>query len=73
MVNNGETWSFHEPNSRRVLTLLNPLHLIDLKSKELKNRLEWAAKQRGLSGRIPRVEPAVFLSARNLSSALDEV
>ncbi|MGH4021330.1 MAG: BREX system serine/threonine kinase PglW [Pseudonocardiaceae bacterium] len=72
-VNNGETWSFHEPDSGRVRPLRNPLHLIDLKSKELKTRLEWAVKQLGISEKIPRVEPAIFLSAPNLSSALDEV
>ncbi|MGH3925334.1 MAG: protein kinase, partial [Pseudonocardiaceae bacterium] len=49
------------------------MHLNDLKSKELKNRLEWAAKQLGVSDRIPRVEPAIFLSAPNLRSELDEV
>ncbi len=73
VVNNGETWSFREPESRRVRTLRNPLHLTDLKSKELKNRLQWAANQLGVSDRIPRVEPAIFLSAPNLSSELDEV
>lgn len=73
VVNNGDTWSVGEPNSRRVRTLRNPLHLVDLKSKELKNRLEWAAKQLSVAGRIPRVEPAVFLSAPNLHSELDEV
>jgi serine/threonine protein kinase len=73
VVSNGETWRFSEPDSRLVRTLRNPLHLVDLKSKELKNRLEWAGKQLGVSGRIPRVEPAVFLSAPTLRSQLDEV
>jgi Nuclease-related domain len=40
LVNNGETWSFREPSSGRVRTLRNPLHLVDLKSKELKSRLD---------------------------------
>ncbi|MGH3819066.1 MAG: NERD domain-containing protein [Pseudonocardiaceae bacterium] len=34
VVNNGETWSFRDPENRRVRTLRNPLHLTDLKSKE---------------------------------------
>lgn len=73
VVNNGETWSFGEPHIHRLRTLRNPLHLVDLKSKELKGRLDWAAKQLGIGGRIPRVEPAVFLSAPDLRSELDEV
>ncbi|MGH3622546.1 MAG: NERD domain-containing protein, partial [Sciscionella sp.] len=73
VVNNGETWRFHQHDSSRALILRNPLHLIDLKSKELKTRLDWAMKQLRLNYRIPRVEPAVFLSAPGLESALDEV
>ncbi|MGK4591686.1 BREX system serine/threonine kinase PglW [Amycolatopsis sp. w19] len=73
VVNNGETWSFGSPGTHRVRTLRNPLHLTDLKSKELKSRLDWAAKQLGISQRVPRVEPAVFLSAPDLQSALDDV
>lgn len=34
VVNNGETWSFRDPENRRVRALRNPLHLTDLKSKE---------------------------------------
>ncbi|GAA3850584.1 BREX system serine/threonine kinase PglW [Saccharothrix violaceirubra] len=73
VVNNGETWSFYHEDTRRPRTLSNPLHLTDLKSKELKARLAWAAKQLGLRDRVPRVEPIVFLSAPGLESTLDEV
>ncbi|GDY33794.1 BREX system serine/threonine kinase PglW [Gandjariella thermophila] len=73
VVNSGETWTFRPPESKRVLTLRNPLHLTDLKSKELKGRLEWAARRLRISQRIPRVEPAVFLSAPGLVADLDEV
>ncbi|CAM2856626.1 BREX system serine/threonine kinase PglW [Saccharomonospora xinjiangensis] len=73
VVNSGETWSFFREGVRRPRTLRNPLHLTDLKCKELKGRLEWAAKQNHFSGRIPRIEPAIFLSAPGLVSELDEV
>lgn len=73
-VNNGDTWTFRQEGSRRMLTLRNPLHLIDLKSKELKSRLKWAAGQLGIETRkVPFVEPAIFLSAAGLRSDLDEV
>ncbi|GAA4227842.1 BREX system serine/threonine kinase PglW [Actinomadura meridiana] len=71
-VNNGATWTFHAPDRSR--TIRNPLPLTDWKSKELKSRLAWAARELGFfSVRVPRVEPAVFLSAPNLESELDEV
>ncbi|MDQ7809058.1 BREX system serine/threonine kinase PglW [Amycolatopsis sp. A133] len=73
VVNNGETWRFFQDGSRRPRILRNPLHLTDLKSKELKGRLEWAAKRLHVSQRVPRVEPAVFLSAPDLRSELDDV
>lgn len=73
VVNNGDTWRFFQDDSNRVLTLRNPLHFTDLKCKELKSRLEWAAKQLHISQRLPRIEPAVFLSAPSLRSGLDEV
>ncbi|AXB42697.1 BREX system serine/threonine kinase PglW [Amycolatopsis albispora] len=73
VVNNGETWRFLQDGSNRARILRNPLHLTDLKSKELKGRLEWAAKRLHLSQRVPRVEAAVFLSAPDLRSELDEV
>lgn len=72
-VNNGDTWSFRNPETSRILTLRNPLHLTDMKSKELKGRLSKAAQQDGSNRRFPRIEPAVFLSAPNLDSRLDDV
>lgn len=72
-INNGETWSFLQDGPRRTLTLRNPLHLLDMKCKDLKTRLEWAARQLHISQRVPWVEPAIFLSARGLESRLDEV
>lgn len=73
VVNNGDTWSVFQDGSRRARTLRNPLHLTDLKCKELKGRLEWAAKHLHISQRIPRIEPAIFLSAPGLEADLDEV
>lgn len=73
VVNNGDTWRFFQDDSNRLLTLRNPLHLTDMKCKDLKSRLEWAAKQLHISQRLPRIEPAVFLSAPGLRSGLDEV
>jgi Nuclease-related domain len=72
-INNGDTWSFFQDDSRRVFALRNPLHLLDLKCKDLKTRLEWAARQLHITQRVPWVEPAIFLSARGLESGLDEV
>lgn len=70
--NTGSTWNFHGPDRTRTIT--NPLHFNDLKSKELRGRLQWAARKLRMSDRIvPRVEPAVFLSAPDLVSHLDEV
>ncbi len=51
----------------------NPLHLTDAKSKDLKSRLEWAARKLRINDRLPRVEPAVFLSDAGLHSYLDDV
>ena len=67
------SWSFRQDGNPRPRTLRNPLHLTDLKSKELKGRLEWAAKQLGLRQRVPFLKPAVFLSASGLHASLDEV
>jgi serine/threonine protein kinase len=73
VVNSGETWSFTDPGSGRVRTLRNPLHLTDSKTKDLRSRLEWAARRLRIDIRVPRVEPAVFLSDKGLRSELDEV
>lgn len=70
--NAGSTWNFRGPD--RTRTINNPLHLNDMKSKELKSQLQWAARKLGLSDRVvPRIEPAVFLSAPDLESRLDDV
>ncbi|MFJ1709527.1 BREX system serine/threonine kinase PglW [Kitasatospora sp. NPDC088346] len=73
LVNNGSTWTFWGDD--KVRTIPNPLHLTDLKAKELRGQLEWAARKLypGQGLRIPRVEPAVFLSDPRLVSGLDEV
>src|SRR5699024_2106713 len=45
-TNHGSDWTFTEPGpngARRTIT--NPLHLTDLKAKELKNRLQWAVQK----------------------------
>ena len=73
VVNYGRTWTITEPGGR-ARTLDNPLHLTDAKSKDLRSRLEWAARQLKLTNfQVPRVQPAVFLSASGLDSRLDEV
>lgn len=72
-TNSGETWLFQPSDTRRTLTLRNPLHFNDLKSKELKSRLKWAADALRITERIPRIEPSIFLSAPGLISDLDEV
>ena len=70
--NTGSTWNFRGDD--RVRTINNPLHFNDLKSKELRSRLQWAARKLYRGDRmVPRIEPAVFLSAPDLVSHLDEV
>ncbi|WOX21232.1 BREX system serine/threonine kinase PglW [Streptomyces solicathayae] len=70
VVNHGDTWQFH---ADRVRTLKNPLHLTDLKCKELKGQLERAARSMGVDPRrVPFVKPAVFLHDSSLVSNLDE-
>ena len=71
LVNTGSVWNFHGSDRRR--TIENPLSLTDLKSKELKTRLLWAANKFHPDVKIPRISPAVFLSAPGLQSELDEV
>ncbi|WP_280117369.1 NERD domain-containing protein [Streptomyces capillispiralis] len=70
VVNHGDTWQFHHD---RVRTLKNPLHLTDLKAKELKEQPARAA--RGMKEdprRVPFIKLAVFLHAPGLVSDLDE-
>lgn len=70
VINHGDTWQFHDD---RVRTLKNPLHLTDLKCKELKGQLERAARSMGVDPRrVPFIKPAVFLHAPGLVSGLDE-
>ncbi|QDN97731.1 BREX system serine/threonine kinase PglW [Streptomyces sp. S1A1-8] len=70
VVNHGDTWQFH---ADRVRTLKNPLHLTDLKCKELKGQLERAARANHIDPRrIPFIKPAVFLHGAGLISGLDE-
>ncbi|MEU4270794.1 BREX system serine/threonine kinase PglW [Streptomyces sp. NPDC026092] len=70
VVNHGDTWQFH---ADRVRTLKNPLHLTDLKCKELKGQLERAARSMGVDPRrVPFIKPAVFLHDSGLVSGLDE-
>src|SRR5580704_5764725 len=53
-TNNGATWVFRDDG--RTRTIENPLHFTDLKAKELKGQLDWAAKQLSIRERIPRIE-----------------
>lgn len=71
-INSGDTWTFQEQGGR-PLVFRNPLHLTDLKSKELKGRLDRAASRLGIRQRVPFVQPAVFLSAPGLQCTFDEV
>ncbi|GAB2894664.1 BREX system serine/threonine kinase PglW [Streptomyces mayteni] len=72
LTNSGDTWSFRASDGR-VRTIRNPLHLTDIKSKDLKDRLRWAVSEMRLPVSIPRIEPVVFLSDAQLSSELDAV
>lgn len=71
VVNHGRTWQVHGED--RVRTLKNPLYLTNLKTQELKQQLERAARSLGLDPRqVPYVKPAVFLHDPGLVSELDE-
>ncbi len=66
VVNSGSTWTFFGPDRPR--TIRNPLGLTDWKSKELKARLIWAARECGFGSiRVPRIELPSF-SVRPTSS-----
>jgi hypothetical protein len=76
VTNRGSDWIFHALGSdqrARTLHLRNPLHAVDVKSKDLKERLRRAAQDLDLRITMPRVEPAIFLSDAGLMSELDEV
>jgi serine/threonine protein kinase len=70
-TNHGSEWTFTNGHRR---TITNPLHLTDLKAKELKGRLQWAVDKLGLRGvRVPFIEAGVFLSDEGLRCDFDEV
>ena len=73
-TNRGSDWTFTDRHGRRR-TISNPLHLTDLKAKELRNRLEWAVKHLGLQKevRVPFINAGVFLSDPDLRCGFDEV
>jgi len=75
VTNRGADWTFRFTGSDgrgHTLHLPNPLHTTDLKCKELRDRLKRAAKALRLNIQIPWIEPAIFLSAPDLESHLDE-
>ena len=69
-TNDDDTWLFRDGNTTR--TIDNPLHFTDQKSKELRGQLQRAADDLNTRLTIPRVEPAVFLSAENLVCDFDQ-
>jgi serine/threonine protein kinase len=69
-ANHGSTWLLRDGDKTR--TIHNPLHFTDQKAKELKSQLERAARKLKLKDPLPRIEAAIFLSAENLKSRLDE-
>lgn len=71
-TNRGSDWTFTDRDGIRR-TFSNPLHLTDLKAKELKNRLQWAVQELGLDVRVPFIEAGVFLSDPGLRCEFDEV
>ena len=68
--NNGSTWVFRADD--RTRTIENPLHFTDSKSKDLRSRLIQAAHEIAPKLYIPRIEPAVFLSAPDLRCEFDQ-
>ena len=75
LTNRGGNWTFRHLGAdqrQRNLYLTNPLHSVEMKSRDLRTRLQRAAERRNLTVPIPRVNAAVFLSAESLQSELDE-
>ncbi|GAA2986771.1 protein kinase domain-containing protein [Actinokineospora diospyrosa] len=72
VTNRGATWVFRKDGGGKR-ALRNPLHQVDRKAKELKILLDRAARDLRVTTPVPRIEPAVFLSAAGLRSELDEV
>ncbi|MDA8370763.1 MAG: BREX system serine/threonine kinase PglW [Nocardiopsaceae bacterium] len=69
-TNHGSTWFFQ---GERRKTIDNPLYLTNQKAKELKKRLEWAARRLKIHDyRSPFFEAAVFLSAPDLRCEFDD-
>ena len=68
--NDGGTWLFQDGD--HIRSLENPLHLTDLKCKQLRQQLEWAARELNLKIRIPFIAPAVFLSSPTLRCDFDD-
>ena len=68
--NNGSTWVFRADD--RIRTIENPLHFTDSKAKDLRTRLIQASNELGLRLHVPRIEPAVFLSAPDLRCEFDQ-
>ncbi|WP_157995788.1 BREX system serine/threonine kinase PglW [Thermomonospora amylolytica] len=68
--NNGGTWLFHDRD--HIRSIENPLHLTDLKCKQLRQQLEWAARELGAKVKIPFIAPAVFLSSPDLRCEFDD-
>jgi serine/threonine protein kinase len=69
--NDGSTWVFRADD--RIRTIENPLHFTDSKSKDLRQRLRQAAREVAPRLYVPRIEPAVFLSAPNLRCEFDQI
>ncbi len=64
------TWTWRHDG--REITRDNPLHLANLKAKRLKSLLTRQRAVRKAKGRLPFLEPKIFLSATNLQVSLDE-
>lgn len=70
LTNQGGSWTFR---GERTRTIDNPLPLTNQKSKELRDQLQWAARQLRITMKVPFIEPVVFLSDPALKSELDDV
>nr|WP_318214076.1 NERD domain-containing protein [Streptomyces sp. SCL15-6] len=62
VMNHGDTWQFHGDD--RVRTLRNPLHLTDLKAKELKGQLERGVHRASTAHRQPACRRAAARPGR---------
>ncbi|WP_123746887.1 protein kinase domain-containing protein [Saccharothrix texasensis] len=73
VTNDGGRFVFRRSGAKRPRVLHNPLQVVDQKSKDLRAQLRRVASRERPGLRVPRVEPAIFLTTPGLRSELDDI